>query len=486
MADIKDVLRKISRPQMSMWVKPEVLAALEVLIDDFQVELLLETIHGDYLFSKKETRELITNYFSDSEITDIGNLRGLRNLTREKVEINFKLFCQFMDFKYPSWKVSKKELLISPGTCGGAYGKELLSNGIPHEYQLYAKRELVNWYKSDIPSTILFMPTGSGKTRTANELLVDIFRDGSKKCLWLTNRSELLVQSSNSFMNLWKEKGDHEINVKYFFDVCDDWFAPNRSVSEIVYAGFSKIYNRMNSIKFDFDIVIIDEAHFSLAETYLPVVNRMIRSGVKCLGLTATPMSSNDDEFLSIKSFFVTSIDLSQLNEGIYNFNYLQTNQYLAKVNYQNLNIDKANFSWDSKRLNSTVLDFVKDIASRDENVIIFAINKTHAILLVSYLKMNNVSAELIVGETDIKDREKHLKSFEKGSVTALVNHEILSTGVDVPKLNSIMVLRDFGSENLAIQVVGRALRGKLNGGNLDNTVIFPNLQYTFDITKKY
>ena len=74
MADIKDVLRKISRPQMSMWVKPEVLAALEVLIDDFQVELLLETIHGDYLFSKK-----IQIHFKISRFQKVYPLRVFEN-----------------------------------------------------------------------------------------------------------------------------------------------------------------------------------------------------------------------------------------------------------------------------------------------------------------------------------------------------------------------------------------------------------------------
>tara|TARA_B110001452_G_scaffold267647_1_gene278819 strand:+ start:4378 stop:5850 length:1473 start_codon:yes stop_codon:yes gene_type:complete len=485
-ADITKVLKFLVRPQLKIWVKLEVLEALEELVEGFQIESLLDTIHGDYLFSKKETRELIINYFSDIEILERGNLMGLSDLTRETIQLNLEIFCRFMDLKYDSWKVSKKKKLISPGHSIGSFKEVIISNGVPHEYQLAAKRELVNWYNSDIPSTILFMPTGSGKTRTANELLVDLLRNGPRKCLWLTNRSELLVQSSNSFMKLWEEKGDHLVNVKYFFDDCDDWFAPNRDYSEIVYGGFQKLNSRLHDTQFNFDLVIIDEAHFSLADTYLPLINRMIRSGVKCLGLTATPMSSNDDEFQSIRSFFGTSIDLSRLSNGVYDFNYLQSNRYLAKIEYQHLNIEKVNFRWDSNRLNGTVLDFVKDIAFRKENVIIFAINKTHALLLVSYLKMNDVSAELIVGETDLKDREKYLKLFEDGDLTALVNHEILATGVDVPKLNSIMVLRDFGSENLSIQVVGRALRGTLNGGNLKNTVIFPNLEYTFDITKKY
>ena len=486
LADIAKVLRLIVRPQLSIWVKLEVLSALETLVDDFNIEALLDSIHGDYLFSKKKSRELLVNYFSDDEITERGRSLGLENLLRQNVEKDLALFCQFLDLKYDSWKVTVKENYDSPGFCKGIYEKQIKSNGNCHEYQLYAKRELLNWFSSEIPSTILFMPTGSGKTRTANELLVDLFRTGPKKCLWLANRSELLVQSSNSFINLWEEKGDHSVRVNYFFDSCDDWFVPNREISEVVYAGFDKINSRMGNANFNFDIVIVDEAHFSLADTYLPLINRMIRSGVRCLGLTATPMSSNDDEFQSIKSFYGTSIDLMRLKEGSFDFKYLQNNRFLARIEYKYLNIAREHFKWDSTRLNSTVLDFVRDIHSRQENVIIFAINKPHALLLDSFLKINGVSAELIVGETDLKVRQRRLADFENGGITALVNHEILSTGVDVPKLNSIIVLRDFGSENLAMQVVGRALRGPLNGGNKENTVIFPNLDYKFDITNKY
>ena len=53
---------------------------------------------------------------------------------------------------------------------------------------------------------------------------------------------------------------------------------------------------------------------------------------------------------------------------------------------------------------------------------------------------MNDVSAELIVGETDLKDREKYLKLFEDGDLTALVNHEILATGVDANLLGKAML----------------------------------------------
>lgn len=483
--DIKIVTNILSLPQLSLLVDLNVLEALYDWDESFSIEELLDSVYGDYLFSKKRLRETIVNCFSDNDISEFSVRTDSLNISRSDIESDLRLFTKFLGFSYPYWSLTTTEHVNSIGPIAGSYGKHLISNGVPHQYQLDVKRELTNWYDSSVPSTLLSMPTGSGKTRTANEFLVDLFRKRPHKCLWLSHRSELLVQASKSFENLWLEKGDHKVSINYFFDKNQDWFSESLN-SEIVYGGFDKINSNLSEVILNFDLVVIDEAHYSLADTYLPLVNRMIREGVRCLGLTATPMSGNDHDFMSVRSFFGTSIDLFNILDCKYDFEYLQSGEYLAKIVYTYLNIDRDNFHWNSKRLNSTIIDYVIDIKNNNRNVIIFAISKSHAILLTFLLKLKGVCAELIVGETNLSVRSKYLDDFEKGRITALVNHEILSTGVDVPKLNSIMVLRDFGSDNIAMQVVGRALRGPLNGGNTENTVIFPNLNFKFDITKKY
>ena len=50
-------------------------------------------------------------------------------------------------------------------------------------------------------------------------------------------------------------------------------------------------------------------------------------------------------------------------------------------------------------------------------------------------------------------------------------NERILSTGIDVPGLNSIMVLSEIDSVTSSLQILGRAMRGPKNGGNKSNTV---------------
>ena len=51
------------------------------------------------------------------------------------------------------------------------------------------------------------------------------------------------------------------------------------------------------------------------------------------------------------------------------------------------------------------------------------------------------------------------------------MNHQILSTGIDVPGMNAIMILGEIKSPTLAMQVLGRAMRGPINGGNPSNKI---------------
>ena len=77
------------------------------------------------------------------------------------------------------------------------------------------------------------------------------------------------------------------------------------------------------------------------------------------------------------------------------------------------------------------------------------------------------------VGETPNTKRKDYLERFgdENDDLSILINFDILATGIDVPGLNSIMILRNIQSAIIALQILGRAMRGKLNGGNKENTI---------------
>ena len=68
--------------------------------------------------------------------------------------------------------------------------------------------------------------------------------------------------------------------------------------------------------------------------------------------------------------------------------------------------------------------------------------------------------------ETAILVRHRVVEQFREGEVRVLVNYGTFREGFDAPKTKAIVVTRPVYSPNLYFQMIGRGLRGVMNGGN--------------------
>lgn len=375
------------------------------------------------------------------------------------------------------------------------YGKCNGTNAFPHDYQLRLKKDLMSHllapenYGTNV--TLVTMPTGAGKTVLAMETVVDLFRinhsEKPLKICWLVNSKELSEQSLSSFQKIWKQKGDRKVMAERYFDTFDT--LSNIEIDKITFATFQMLTPRLSDGKPEelnfinsLDYLFIDEAHFSNADEYRKVFNHYSnRNNAKIVGLTATPIRSDDDEYSSLRSLFnyylrIKDIDGVEVESPI---QYLQEDGYLSYLNFNVLNEStnitnrNQNKSAYYKSLHESVFNTCKNILERNENTIIFAESKAHAIALSLYLKSKNIENELIVGETPTANRKQYLERLgnNEDSLNILINERILSTGIDVPGLNSIVVLSEIDSVTTSLQILGRAMRGPKNGGNKTNTV---------------
>ena len=86
-------------------------------------------------------------------------------------------------------------------------------------------------------------------------------------------------------------------------------------------------------------------------------------------------------------------------------------------------------------------------------------------------LNIHNVRSEIITG--DIKNtRGKIIEEFKEGDLNIILNFGVLTTGFDAPMINTVIIARLTLSIVLYSQMVGRALRGPKNGGNIKNRLI--------------
>ncbi|MFO0193041.1 MAG: helicase-related protein, partial [Pseudanabaena sp.] len=105
-----------------------------------------------------------------------------------------------------------------------------------------------------------------------------------------------------------------------------------------------------------------------------------------------------------------------------------------------------------------------------DEKTLIFAANDSHADTIVTELKramqqryeeMDNDAIQKITGAPELADRISTLiRSFRNDSLPKIaVTVDLLTTGIDVPKICNLVFVRRVNSRILYAQMLGRATR---------------------------
>lgn len=373
-----------------------------------------------------------------------------------------------------------------------------------HFYQKNAKYELFDsLIIRNSPSALLQLPTGAGKTKTAVEFLVDYLRildtslSNRRKVVWVSHSSELCQQSKSAFINCWQYRGDRVLNIIEFFgkSKIEDLLIKDEESDSIVFASFQKMYSQLHKSIVNFDkffedtsFIVIDEAHISIAPTYLTVLEKLksFSANSKLLGLTATPGRSkvlsdkDDNKFLAeiYSSNLVTLRDETghKLKNPIA---FLQQLKFLAKLDFITLDVSSKVIKGQENEMllsdgerNLTLVMKTKDLLNTHKKVMLFAGSVQHARFLNSAFQYLNIRSAVIDSNMNRSNRNILLEEFKLGNIELMINYGVLSTGVDVPQLDAVVIARPITSIVLFSQIIGRALRGVNNGGREKNTIL--------------
>ena len=174
---------------------------------------------------------------------------------------------------------------------------------------------------------IIQMPTGSGKTRTAMEIISNFLNGGNRQVLWLADREELCKQAVKSFNDVWEHLGNSSVHVYRFWSGAKfDHFEKQ----SFIVSTYSKLRHVDLSL-LNPDLIICDEAHNAIASTYKKTLNQLIRKETRIIGLTATPIrgikSTENDELMD---FFLGNILDFDIGDDDNVISYLQKNGYLS------------------------------------------------------------------------------------------------------------------------------------------------------------
>ena len=214
------------------------------------------------------------------------------------------------------------------------------------------------------------------------------------------------------------------------------------------------------------DIVVFDEAHLSLGESRVAILDQY--PDAIHFGFTATPAKISGRPLRERYDDLILGPTVRQL---IATGDLVRTRIFSAPVatEAELAGVDKDSKTGDyvveqigalmiRPKLVGNVIENWLRIAN-GRKTLTFACTKAHAAALVEEYLRVGVAAELLTDQTPEPEREEAIYRLETGATTVIVNCFLLSYGIDIPNVECIQLARPTRSLVLYLQAVGRGMR---------------------------
>lgn len=353
---------------------------------------------------------------------------------------------------------------------------------------------------------VLHMPTGAGKTRTGMHLVAThLSHHEPTLVIWLAHNVELLDQAADEFGKAWSRLGNRDVQLFRF------WGNKKVQIEEardgFFVAGLSKMVALDKRAPVDIlrladraSLIVIDEAHQSIAPTYRSVLDALAtkRPQTQLLGLTATPGRTWSDvaKDEALAEFFAEQKIMLEVDGHDDPVAYLMSEGYLARPHFRSLNVssgldlsdqDRQRLASEidvsdellrqlgqSTQRNLSIVAACEELIRRHQRVIVFAPSVANAKVLAAIMLARGFQALTVTGDMPGALRERTIRQFKSAASQPMIlfNFGVLTTGFDAPKTSAAIIARPTKSLVLYSQMVGRATRGSKAGGNKEAEIV--------------
>ncbi len=295
------------------------------------------------------------------------------------------------------------------------------------EYQQAAVDQVFREWES-ARSVCLVLQTGGGKTETA----MAIIERAGLRTLFTVHRKELLRQS---YERLGRHFGPENCGV-----IAAGW--PSNPGAQIQIAMLQTLVARDS--RPEAELVVHDECHHLMADDFREVVVHY--SHARWLGLTATPERADGKPLGDLFERLVVGSNYSSL---------LQMG-FLVPCQ-----VFRANFEQEMGEGTSLAQHPVKayELHSRGTQAIAFCPNVKLAYEQAEQFSAAGYPAECIEADTKKSDRLLAMQRFRSGELRVLTNVNIMTEGLDLPSVETVILGRAFRHVSAYLQAVGRVLR---------------------------
>ncbi len=334
-------------------------------------------------------------------------------------------------------------------------------------YQISARNSAFTEWENGFRSTLIVMPTASGKTILFSSIIEKI---QPKRTMVLAHRQELIFQARDKIEKVTGLKADIEMG-EYKSSRDGNLFHPSAQVivSTIqTHSSGGDGGGRMTKFDpSDFGLLIVDESHHSTSKSYKKVIDYYLQNPeLKVLGVTATPDRADEEA-------------LGQIFETVaFNYEILDAikDGWIVPVEQQMVHVDSINFSevrTTAGDLNGADLAAVMEseknlhgVASSTISIIGnkrgigFASSVNHARILSDIFNRHKLGmAAWVCGKTETNERKKIISDFAAGRIQWLWNCGVFTEGFDDSGVEIIAMARPTKSRSLYAQMAGRAFR---------------------------
>src|SRR5690554_2452057 len=305
--------------------------------------------------------------------------------------------------------------------------------------------------RSEHDRGLVIAATGTGKTYLS---AFDVKESKAKKVLFLVHNRLILTSAIRSFKQIFKNNKSYLELETFNIDKINE--------SDIIFTTDKTAHKHLlNKYPNDyFDYIIYDEAHrigdktlyIELIDYFKPKFN---------LGITATPERTADPKFL-FQTFQYNVVYEIRLLDAL-------RHELICPFHYYGLNLDEKLLNANQQFNYEELGKFIKKIITEKKHhgsklkALLFAANIKEAKEVSQALNNEGYNSKVAVSGTanqqEIEDYITSLQSDRPGTVEIICTVNKFNEGVDIPEINTIIMLRNTTSSIIYLQQLGRGLR---------------------------
>ncbi|MBD5559363.1 MAG: DUF3427 domain-containing protein [Clostridia bacterium] len=338
----------------------------------------------------------------------------------------------------------------------------------PYRYQeailerLEVERVLHGRYRN-----LVVAATGTGKTVIA-AFDYKRYRESRHRArlLFVAHRQEILEQARQTFRDVLGEPdfGALQVGEHTADDEFDHLFVSIQSLNSM------KFWEILNPDYYDY--IVVDEMHHSAAPSYKRFLAYFQPHIL--LGLTATPERHDGQSILDdyFDGLIAAEIRLPQaIDEGLlcpFRYFGLPDTVDLDQVKWtrggydthalENIYVMDAIVA--ERRASHVLEEFLKHVGNvNDVHGLGFCVSIAHAEFMAKFFNDHGVSSATITGNTNAEERRERRRKLENGEINVIFCVDVFNEGIDIPCINTVLLLRPTESLTIFVQQLGRGLR---------------------------